>query len=222
MILQSLDAEVLLRHRCFFAGGTAIVLTHGEYRESLDIDFMISNLEGYRDLRSVVTRSQDLAPLFRPGKNWSLARPLRADQYGIRTMIAVGSAHVKFEIVHEGRISFSEPGANPIVCGVTALSSVDMAASKLLANSDRWADDSVWSRDLIDLAMLNLSRDQKKLAIQKAEKAYGESVLRDLRQAIESLKNRRGRLAQCLDALKMRGLPEAVVWSNIRSLLAGC
>ena len=29
-----------------------------------------------------------------------------------------------------------------------------MTASKLLANSDRWADDGVFSRDLIDLAML--------------------------------------------------------------------
>jgi len=33
-----------------------------------------------------------------------------------------------------------------------------MATSKLLANSDRWRDDAVMSRDLIDLAMMAPSK----------------------------------------------------------------
>jgi hypothetical protein len=33
-VLQSLNAELLRTHRCYFGGGTAIVLRHGEYRES--------------------------------------------------------------------------------------------------------------------------------------------------------------------------------------------
>jgi len=32
-----------------------------------------------------------------------------------------------------------------------------MATSKLLANSDRWADEGVFNRDVIDLAMMQPS-----------------------------------------------------------------
>ncbi|MBM3349738.1 MAG: nucleotidyl transferase AbiEii/AbiGii toxin family protein, partial [Betaproteobacteria bacterium] len=33
-----------MAHQCFFGGGTAITLRHGEYRESVDIDFLISDV----------------------------------------------------------------------------------------------------------------------------------------------------------------------------------
>jgi hypothetical protein len=36
---------------------------------------------------------------------------------------------------------------------LSTLAPVDLAAEKLLANADRWADDAVFSRDVIDLAM---------------------------------------------------------------------
>ena len=36
--LSALDADLLDEARCFFGGGTAIVLALGEYRESVDID----------------------------------------------------------------------------------------------------------------------------------------------------------------------------------------
>lgn len=42
------------------------------------------------------------------------------------------------------------------ILGVTVMGAGDLAASKLLANADRWRDDSVFSRDIIDLAMLDL------------------------------------------------------------------
>jgi hypothetical protein len=43
-VLLSLDAAMLREHRCYFGGGTAIVLKRDEYRESLDIDFLLSDL----------------------------------------------------------------------------------------------------------------------------------------------------------------------------------
>lgn len=48
-----------------------------------------------------------------------------------------------------------------------------MATSKLLANSDRWGDDGVFSRDLIDLAMMRPSLGLLRQAVAKAEQAYG-------------------------------------------------
>ena len=49
-VLNSLDGELLKRAECFFGGGTAIVLSLDEYRESADIDFLCSSQEGYLSL----------------------------------------------------------------------------------------------------------------------------------------------------------------------------
>ena len=43
------------------------------------------------------------------------------------------------------RISLDPPGPADSICGVATLTPLDMAASKLLANSDRWADDGTFS-----------------------------------------------------------------------------
>ena len=93
-----------------------------------------------------------------------------------------------------------------------------MATSKLLANSDRWSDDAVFSRDLIDLAMLELNSGSYSTAIDKAETAYGDSIKKDLKNAVENLKNRPGRLNTCMSTLKMDSIPEAVLWEKIRKL----
>jgi hypothetical protein len=42
-----------LRH-CYFGGGTAMALRYGEYRESVDIDFLVSDLAGYREMRQLL------------------------------------------------------------------------------------------------------------------------------------------------------------------------
>lgn len=217
-ILQALNADVLLSHGCLFGGGTAIVLSHDEYRESVDIDFLISNKSGFRDLRQDLKFANNLSPIVRKDTKLILARDIRMDQYGIRTMLDVGGTEIKFEIVFEARIALELPGPNDRICGVATLSRTDMAASKLLANSDRWSDNSVFSRDLIDLAMLDLSPSLLKSAIDKASNVYGESVKKDLRSAIEYLKKKPGRLSDCLSSLKMGAIPEAVVWSKIREI----
>lgn len=41
-VLEALDAAVLAGYGVFFGGGTAIALRYGEYRESVDIDFLVS------------------------------------------------------------------------------------------------------------------------------------------------------------------------------------
>ncbi len=41
--------------KCFFGAGTVIAMLHGEYRESRDADFLVSDLDAYRELRGIVT-----------------------------------------------------------------------------------------------------------------------------------------------------------------------
>lgn len=216
-ILEALNADLLIEHKCFFGGGTAIVLSRGEYRESVDIDFLVSDREGFRNLRLLMTGKRGINPLVRIGMKLKQAREIRADQYGIRTMLQVGDAQIKFEIVLEGRIALEMPDAVNRICGVYTLLPIDMATTKLLANSDRWADDSVFSRDLIDLAMLQLPRRLLDRALGKATAAYGKSIKSDLVHAIERLGKRRGRLDECINALKI-DIPKALLWQRIRRL----
>jgi hypothetical protein len=219
VLLESLDAELLAQKACLFGGGTAIALRFGEYRESVDVDFLTSDVAGYRDLRQLLTGPQGLRAILRPGAAVQAVRELRADQYGIRTLLRVAEAEIKFEIVLEARIQLELPTQADRICGVATLTALDMNASKLLANSDRWADDSVFSRDLIDLAMMQPKRALLKRAIAKAQAAYGDSIEADLAKAVAHLLGREGRLERCMDAMRIHE-PKAVLWQRIRALVA--
>lgn len=219
VILSALDGPLLSGLGCLFGGGTAIVLARGEYRRSLDIDFLVSHAPGWRELRLLLTGGRGLAPITRAGFALPLAREVRADAYGIRTLVRAGeggASAIKLEIVFEARITLAPPGADDATCGVPRLTLLDMATSKLLANSDRWADLAVFSRDLIDLAMLEAPRPVLAAAAAKAEQAYGESVRRDLSRAVDALRRRPTRLAECMAALGVDRVPRALLWSRIR------
>ena len=75
----------------------------------------------------------------REGAGLETTRAVRADQYGIRTLLRTEGIDIKFEIVNEGRVVLEPPTADDRICGVATLTPLDMATTKLLANSDRWA-----------------------------------------------------------------------------------
>lgn len=216
-VLTSLDSALLQEHRCWFGGGTAIALRHSEYRESVDIDFLVSELTHYRELRQMLTGSRGLAALTQDRPAWESRGEVRADQYGIRTALLVGESSIKFEIVLEGRIELALPGEQDQVCGIATLSALDLVASKLLANSDRWADDGVFGRDALDLAMMQPDLALLRRAVTKAEQAYGTAILRDLCKAIHRLRTRDGWLERCMQALAFN-VPRAVVLHRLRAL----
>lgn len=218
LVLSSLDAALLRKNRCLFAGGTVIAMRYGEYRESVDIDFLVSDWECYRNLRQLMRSASGLSTILRAGSNpLILNREIRMDQYGIRTELEVDDQPIKFEIVYEARIELSASGVGDEICSVATLTPLDMAASKLLANSDRWADDSVFSRDVIDLAMMNLPTKTVRQAMVKAEAAYGEAVRIDLERAITRLMERENRLERCMEVMAM-DMPKAQLWARLRSL----
>ena len=217
-VLHALNGHFLLENRCLFAGGTVIAMRYGEYRESIDIDFLVSDSGCYRNLREILTGSKGLtAIVYESSAPLMQAREFRADQYGIRTMLLVDNQLIKLEIVHEGRIEIAPPSVADEVCGIATLTPLDMATSKLLANSDRWNDDGVFSRDLIDLAMMNPSLLLLRQAVAKAEPAYGAAILRDLEKAINALQTRHGWLERCMQVMAMN-LPKAQLWQKLRAL----
>lgn len=217
-VLAALDADVLEAHACWFGRGTAMALRYGEYRESVDIDFLVSELTGYRTLRQLLTGPAGLGPLMRAGASLEVVRELRADQYGLRTLVREGGMAIKFEIVLEARIAFDRPGPQDVVAGVTSLTPLDLAAGKLLALADRWRDDSVFSRDLIDLAMMQPATPLLRAAIAKAATAYGDSVETSLASAIEDLRSRPHRLDACMGAMQMTTVSKAQLWARIKAL----
>ena len=213
-----LDAPLLAEHSCWFGGGTAIVLANGEYRESDDIDFLVSNRQSYRRLRQIV-RDHGLGAL--ATRELGLGRTPSVDGHGIRTSLLVAGVPIKFQIIHEGRVDLDTPSPNDEICGVRILTRTDQVASKLLANDDRWADTSTFGRDLIDLAMMKPDVATLTAGAHKAIDAYGKTVGESLNSAVTYVRERPHRLDEYIRALKVDA-PRAAVWQSIRDLSARC
>lgn len=215
-VLDKLDAALLGDHRCYFGGGTVIALLHGEYRESNDLDFLVSDWASYRALRQRVT-ADGLQAL---GNALHVAREARADRYGIRGAFIEGETPIKFEIVHEGRIDLTKPAADEQLCGISTLSGVDQYSTKYLANDDRWADRAVHSRDIVDIAMMNGPPSVRDTGRRKAADAYGDSVIRTQHDAANLLLDNPDYRARCIAALQMDPSDEAELTGRLRSLPA--
>ncbi|PKW26224.1 nucleotidyltransferase AbiEii toxin of type IV toxin-antitoxin system [Phycicoccus duodecadis] len=215
-VLSMLDAPLLAEHNCWFGGGTAIVLANGEFRESVDIDFLVSDQQSYRQLRQIV-RDHGLEAL--ATRQLELGRTPVVDGYGIRTSVLVAGIAIKFEIIHEGRIDLDPPSLGDEICGLRVLTRTDQVATKLLANDDRWADTSTFCRDLIDLAMMKPDTVALKAGARKAVDAYGKTVGESLNKAVTYLQDRPQRLDEYIRALKI-DVPRAAVWQSIRDLSA--
>jgi hypothetical protein len=217
-VLEAMDAALLQTHQCWFAGGTAIALLNGEFRESVDIDFVVASLPAYRALRERLADEGLRVLLPQAGQTLEINVPLRLDQYGLRARIAVDGVPVKLEVIHEARLKKVRPSTDgQSICGVATACRTDLAAMKLLANVDRWADDSVFARDVIDLAYLALPTPDFANALALASEPYGPAVRRDLVRAVAALREREGWLDRCLQALAIKE-PKAKVWQRLRKL----
>ena len=198
-LLHCFDVEGLRAANCFFGGGTAIVLSLGEYRESVDVDFLCASKIGYRSLRNAVTQ-QSLGSLLKTSVKHS--REVRSDLYGIRTFLEIDGTPIKVEFISEGRIELS--GDGQAICGVPTLSLVDMFAEKLLANTDRGYDKSIFSRDMIDLAMMIRAWGEiPSAAWGKVREAYGESADRAFQNSVTMLRDP-AYLTTCLKRMHMQ------------------
>jgi len=198
--LGALNGAFLADCECWFGGGTRIVLELGEYRESEDVDFLCASATGYRALRSTI-EDRSLGKI--AAGPLALLREVRADRYGIRTVLDVNGAPLKFEIVLEGRISLGGMQCRglPVPC----LDRASCFAEKLLANADRGRDDAVLARDAIDLAfMLVAWPPADALAgAERARRAYGAVVDEAIRTAARRLLDVEDHRKRCVAALRV-------------------
>lgn len=186
-LLASMKQDVLIDSKCYFGGGTAIVLSLDEYRQSLDVDFLCADVAGYRELRNGFFEARGVGSLF-PGTARAL-RDVHADATSVRLLLEFRGQRIKFEIVREARIELAgEPHPSLVV---PTLSVRDMFAEKLLANADRCFDRSVAYRDAIDLGHLVAAHGGLDAeAIAKAEHAYGNDIPRKMKGVLNLLLNK--------------------------------
>jgi len=214
--LEALDAELLADAACWFAGGTAVSLRCSEFRVSQDVDFLCASRDGYRKLRERVF-NRGVAGLFRVCP--PLLRELRADRYGIRTVVSIDGEPLKFEIVSEGRIELS--GVADPTLPVARLADDDLVAEKLLANADRYLDDVAMARDAIDLIILEHALGGLPPAsFEKARRAYGASVDEAWHRALVRLRDKPDFLVRALDAMAVDAAARAVIAERLASLPA--
>lgn len=204
-VLQAFRTDVLRSCKFLFGGGTRIVLDLGEYRESKDIDFLCSDPQGYADLRFEASRHGYPALFTEDGRQrLQFPREMRIDQYGIRFTTLSGETPLRVELIREARIEL-DAGEQPSWSPVDCLSLSDCYAEKLLANSDRWADRQILSRDLVDLAALRAhSGPVPAAAWMKAEGAYKQAAREDLHKAIALLGENAEHQRRCLQGLEVR------------------
>jgi hypothetical protein len=197
-ILRALDADFLAHGEIFFGGGTRVVLELAEYRESRDVDFLCSSQAGYRTLRETVTETS-LGQAAAAGLQ--LAREVRADQYGVRTWVALNDAKIKLEIVREARISLE--GERVAGLPVACLTRAHAFAEKFLANADRGLDPSTLSRDAVDLAFMLEGWDGADAArgLEMAKEAYGDDITRKIAAVAHKLRTDRKYRAHCVQNL---------------------
>lgn len=88
-VLESVNPDLLRRNQCLFGGGTAIALTHGEYRESVDVDMIVSSQGGYRELRGLVN-SRAIEALLKRLQMTMLENSLRVLIQGLAVRVVGG------------------------------------------------------------------------------------------------------------------------------------
>jgi hypothetical protein len=213
-LLAAMDAPFLREAECWFAGGTAVSLRCSEYRLSHDVDFLCATREGYRMLRERLF-DHGLRGFFT--RDVEVVREARADRYGIRAVLKIDGAPLKFEIVSEGRIALA--GTADPELPVSRLTDEDLVAEKLLANADRFLDDSALARDVLDLVLLSHELGELPLpAWEKARAAYGDSVDRAFERALQRLRDRPDLVRRALASLDVTAAARDLIEARLAEI----
>jgi hypothetical protein len=208
--LGLMDHRFLTANQCWFGGGTAIFMKFGEYRRSLDVDFLCADADGYRELRTCAAERGVKAFFPDPVE---AVRDFQIDQYGLRTVVRLKGQTIRFEIIREGRIKLQGHFDHDL--NVSTLVSADMFAEKLLANADRCQDRATAYRDAIDLGMLIGAYGEIPIeALGKVQTAYGPDIQHKVAWVVNKLQDK-DELRNAADVLQM----DASVATDAISLL---
>lgn len=196
-ILAALNGEFLEKAECYFGGGSALSMKMGEYRESVDLDFLCSSAEGYRLLRNAA--SGDIRFLI--DDTVEQIGQLRMTQDKISGFFSIDGQAVKVEFIREGNSPVN--GQMDRDLGVPVASLEDLFCQKLMANADRAMDRASASRDIIDLAMMvRLHGEIPEASWVRAHASYGDYLVRGFHSAVNVIRSP-GHLKDCLGKMGM-------------------
>ncbi len=178
--LANFNADFLEKNNVLFGGGTRIAMELGEYRESVDIDFLCPDIQSYREVRKQVT-SNALGDITR--KPFDLAREVRFDRYGVRTVINVDDTPIKLELVSFADYRLKKDDTTPFP--VPSIDRESCYVTKLLAHADRSAMPD--KKDFIDLMMMYSHWGApSQNAWAEVERHYGQAPKQTLEKALNS------------------------------------
>lgn len=202
-VLTQFNASYLTQNRIYFGGGTRISMELGEYRESVDIDFLCPDKASYRAVRETVTE-RSLGHLVR--HEFEYPRNIRFDRYGVRTFIRWQGELVKLEIISCDDYSLHSaelPGVP-----VPVIDRAGCFTTKLLANADGGLSPPY--KDILDLLMMQVTWGEiPEQAWKAAEQQYGSAVKSAYTTALQSVLKNWARVEQ--EALAMGILPEQIL-----------
>lgn len=145
--LAHFNSAYLAEHNILFGGGTRIALELGEFRESVDIDFLCPNKDSYRAVRTIIT-NKTLGPIVNDELHY--IRDIRSDRYAIRTAIIIEDVKIKLEFISSDNYALKAQIPSPF--NVPCIDHNSCYLTKLLAHCDRV--DEPQPKDLIDLLMM--------------------------------------------------------------------
>lgn len=138
LIHGHLNLELIESCNLYFGGGTLCSMRYGEYRESVDIDFLCSDHEKMRNLNINYEKISDLPK----------ARDSDFMRDSVRLWLKFEEQIFKVEFVKEYRIPLQAERFQ----GILSLTPTSLLACKLMANVDRGAPSSYQHlKDMVDI-----------------------------------------------------------------------
>lgn len=213
-LARSLNTPFLTLNGCVLSGAAPIVLSLGEYRLAASLSLSCFTVDGYRHVREAISQDS-LGPIFfRPIE---LARPVRADRFGIRTYVIVESTPIHFELVKEDR--FNRANLAGTLGTVPTLSRSDMFVERLLANADHYGGSTTISKPIVDLAMMVANWGAIPAdAWKRAQGAYGPSVTQAYADGVMMLRDADKR-SRCAHGIFLEPAAEATLLEVLPNLL---
>lgn len=170
--LNEFNADFFCANNIVFGGGTRIALELGEFRESVDIDFLCPNRDSYRAVREQVMNTT-LGLLVK--KDFTYVRDIRADRDAVRTIISHKGIKIKLEFVSFDNYDLKSC-FDTTKFPVPFLDKTSCFYTKLLANADRKLVSPY--KDILDIiAMYKAWGNIPNEAIKLAENRYGKKVI---------------------------------------------
>lgn len=169
--LENFNADYLRANRILFGGGTRIALELGEFRESVDIDFLCPDVDAYRAVRSEVS-NVSLGRLVK--QDFVYPKDIRPDRDAVRCFIRIEETAVKLEFVACADYPLNPSPAMPF--GVPMIDRESCFAVKFLANADRCS--MMPFKDIFDLlAMYDAWRNHWQPGLALAYSVYSEKTV---------------------------------------------